>query len=195
MVTSIKDFCRIANCIVNRVNPNCKPEDAKKVYNVMLKMPFKKRSGGNYKEQILQWFMEHPFENYFKEDVKPSLVAVDKWVVDKNVLPNLKTPWPPSYLYGYELTMYYQWKDTRYLISDNGILYDMLHHHQEKMYTSKDGDYIYYWKDNNGNTHTTEVLDMLNDTFNDLTVADEVYWKAKLGMLVGFYDGDDDLPF
>lgn len=168
MVTSIQEFFTIANRILHGMNPQCEIYDEERVREVLSKMHLKRRSDGHYKEPIYKWFMTHPFDDYFKDDIDFPFVDVGKWVVDKRELSKLESPFLP-----FKPNIYTQWLDSRYLLGDNGTLYDMLHHHQEKMYTSKDGVPIYYWIDNNDRVRTTSVYDMMRKVYPNVLTVDE----------------------
>ena len=146
MVKDVEDFYRIANRILHNLNPQAETvEDAQEVLKVLKDMKYKLRKvkDGRYRDVIMEYFATHPalFENVFRKKVQ-RYVPVGEYVIDLKAIFELRSEY--TYQFEAEPKLYRRLKNKRYLLSNNGILYDMKFHHKEKMYTSKDGIPIYY---------------------------------------------------
>lgn len=94
-------------------------------------------------------------------------IVMNGYRIDKKYLFSLKTPFDKLIEEdSIELDKYTLFK-TRYLFSNNGILFDMKFNHQEKLYISKDRVPIYYYVNQDGETKIKSVQDIYDETFND----------------------------
>ena len=163
MIRTVEEFYRIANRMIHGFVPQVEEEgDIADVLYALSDMHLKKRSDGRYRESIFKYFEKYPqmFEYYFKPKDDP-YVTIGEYVVDKRELFKLKS----DYIEQGEVYNYRQWMDTKYLLSDTGILYDMEYHHQLKAYWNRDG-YCYYYIYVNGESKTVDTQTMINRTFH-----------------------------
>ena len=141
----------------------------------------------NLDERINEFFYENPDEFRRVFPIERDLVSVGDWVVDRTELFSLESKY--TYSGNKRPKTYVRLFKTRYLISNNGILYDMENRHQEKMYVTKDGVPIYYYIDNDGSKQTIAVMEALDkhydrddipDTpYNNRQMAERIYYELK----------------